>query len=89
MIKLKRAYDPVSPTDGIRLLVERLWPRGLSKEKLKLDSWIRGVGPTTELRKWSVTIRQSGQSFALATFESSTPDRSRGGRSFHKRDAVQ
>jgi uncharacterized protein YeaO (DUF488 family) len=52
MIKLKRAYDPVSPSDGIRLLVERLWPRGLSKEKLKLDGWIREVGPTTELRKW-------------------------------------
>jgi uncharacterized protein YeaO (DUF488 family) len=52
MIKLKRAYDPVSPTDGTRLLVERLWPRGLSKEKLKLDGWIREVAPTTELRKW-------------------------------------
>jgi uncharacterized protein YeaO (DUF488 family) len=52
MIKLKRAYDPVSPADGRRLLVERLWPRGLSKEKLKLDGWIREVAPTTELRKW-------------------------------------
>jgi uncharacterized protein YeaO (DUF488 family) len=52
MIKLKRAYDPVSPTDGTRVLVERLWPRGLSREKLKLDGWIREVGPTTGLRKW-------------------------------------
>jgi uncharacterized protein YeaO (DUF488 family) len=52
MVKLKRAYDPVSSSDGIRLLVERLWPRGLSKDKLKLDGWIRDVGPTTELRKW-------------------------------------
>jgi uncharacterized protein YeaO (DUF488 family) len=52
MIKLKRAYDRVSPTDGTRLLVERLWPRGLSKDKLKLDGWIREVAPTTELRKW-------------------------------------
>jgi uncharacterized protein YeaO (DUF488 family) len=52
MIKLKRAYDRVSPTDGKRLLVERLWPRGLSKDKLKLDYWIREVAPTTELRKW-------------------------------------
>ena len=52
MIKLKRAYNPVSPTDGTRLLVERLWPRGLSKEKLKLHGWIREVAPTTELRKW-------------------------------------
>jgi uncharacterized protein YeaO (DUF488 family) len=52
MIKLKRAYDAVSATDGKRLLVERLWPRGLSKDKLKLDGWIRDVAPTTELRKW-------------------------------------
>jgi uncharacterized protein YeaO (DUF488 family) len=52
MIKLKRASDSVSPTDGTRLLVERLWPRGLSKDKLKLDGWIREVAPTTELRKW-------------------------------------
>jgi uncharacterized protein YeaO (DUF488 family) len=52
MIKLKRAYDEVSPTDGKRLLVERLWPRGLSTENLRLDGWIREVAPTTELRKW-------------------------------------
>ena len=52
MINLKRAYETVSPTDGTRLLVERLWPRGLSKEKLKLDGWIREVAPTTELRRW-------------------------------------
>jgi uncharacterized protein YeaO (DUF488 family) len=52
MIKLKRAYDRVSPTDGTRLLVERLWPRGLSKHMLKFDGWIREVAPTTELRKW-------------------------------------
>jgi uncharacterized protein YeaO (DUF488 family) len=52
MIKLKRAYEPVSATDGVRVLVERLWPRGLSKEALQLDEWIREVGPTTALRKW-------------------------------------
>jgi uncharacterized protein YeaO (DUF488 family) len=52
MIKLKRAYDPVSAADGRRLLVERLWPRGLSKDKVKLDGWLREVAPTTELRKW-------------------------------------
>lgn len=52
MLKLKRAYEPVSPTDGIRLLVERLWPRGISKDRLKLDGWMREVGPTTALRKW-------------------------------------
>ena len=52
MIKLKRAYDPISPADGARLLVERLWPRDLSKDKLKLEGWVREVAPTTELRKW-------------------------------------
>jgi uncharacterized protein YeaO (DUF488 family) len=52
MLKLKRAYDPASKTDGTRLLVERLWPRGLSKAKLRVDAWLKDVGPTTELRKW-------------------------------------
>ena len=41
MVKLKRAYESASPADGVRLLVERLWPRGLSKDRLKLDGWIR------------------------------------------------
>lgn len=52
MLKLKRAYDPVSRTDGMRVLVERLWPRGLSKAKLHLDAWLKEVGPTTALRRW-------------------------------------
>ena len=45
MITLKRAYDPASPTDGIRFLVERLWPRGISKAALRLDAWLKEVGP--------------------------------------------
>jgi uncharacterized protein YeaO (DUF488 family) len=52
MITLKRAYDPVSRTDGRRFLVERLWPRGVSKAKLRVDAWLREVGPSTELRTW-------------------------------------
>ena len=52
MITLKRVYDPVSPTDGRRILVERLWPRGVSKAKLRVDAWLKEVGPSTELRKW-------------------------------------
>jgi uncharacterized protein YeaO (DUF488 family) len=52
MLKLKRAYDPVSAVDGRRFLVERLWPRGLSKAKLRLDAWLKEVGPSTELRQW-------------------------------------
>jgi uncharacterized protein YeaO (DUF488 family) len=52
MVKLKRVYDPVSRTDGTRFLVERLWPRGLSKERLQLTAWLKEVGPSTELRRW-------------------------------------
>jgi uncharacterized protein YeaO (DUF488 family) len=52
MIKLKRAYDPVSRADATRFLVERLWPRGLSKERLRLTAWLKEVGPSTDLRKW-------------------------------------
>jgi len=52
MITLKRAYDQASPADGARFLVERLWPRGISKSRLRLDGWLKDAGPTTELRKW-------------------------------------
>jgi len=52
MITLKRAYDPISRSDGTRFLVERLWPRGLSKAKLHLDAWLKDVSPSTALRKW-------------------------------------
>ena len=52
MIALKRAYDPISHADGMRFLVERLWPRGVSKAKLRIDSWVKEVGPSTDLRKW-------------------------------------
>jgi uncharacterized protein YeaO (DUF488 family) len=45
MLELKRVYHPVSHTDGTRVLVERLWPRGLSKPKLQLSAWLRDAGP--------------------------------------------
>jgi uncharacterized protein YeaO (DUF488 family) len=51
-IAVKRAYDPVSRADGTRFLVERLWPRGISKAKLRVDAWLKEVGPSTKLRKW-------------------------------------
>ncbi len=50
-IQIKRAYDPPSRTDGARILVDRLWPRGVSKEKLKLDEWMKDLAPSNELRK--------------------------------------
>jgi uncharacterized protein YeaO (DUF488 family) len=52
MIKLKRAYESPSPDDGFRVLVERLWPRGVTKEKAQLDLWLKDVAPSAELRKW-------------------------------------
>ena len=52
MFKLKRAYEEPSPEDGFRVLVERLWPRGLSKERAAVDLWLKEVAPSPELRKW-------------------------------------
>ena len=51
-VRIKRAYDPPSPDDGYRLLVDRLWPRGVSKESAQVDLWMKGVAPTAELRTW-------------------------------------
>ncbi len=51
-IQVKRVYDPPSREDGRRILVDRIWPRGLSKEEAKLDDWIKDAAPSTELRKW-------------------------------------
>jgi uncharacterized protein YeaO (DUF488 family) len=51
-IAIKRAYDKPSPQDGMRILIDRLWPRGLSKAKLKIDAWPRELTPSTDLRKW-------------------------------------
>ncbi len=52
MIKLKRAYEEPKKGDGLRILVDRLWPRGVSKEDLELDSWEKDLAPTSELRRW-------------------------------------
>ena len=51
-VRFGRAYDPPSPEDGKRVLVDRVWPRGLSKDKAQLDEWCKTVAPSTELRKW-------------------------------------
>jgi len=52
LIQIKRAYEPASDTDGKRILVDRLWPRGISKERARLDRWAKELAPSTELRKW-------------------------------------
>jgi uncharacterized protein YeaO (DUF488 family) len=51
-IRLKRAYEPAEPTDGYRVLVDRLWPRGLSRERAGIDEWERELAPSTKLRQW-------------------------------------
>ena len=51
-IKIKGVYDKPDKEDGKRILVDRLWPRGLTKEKAKVDVWLKEIAPTTELRKW-------------------------------------
>ncbi len=52
MIKVKRAYDEPSKQDGFRVLVDRIWPRGLKKEDAAIDRWLKAVAPGPELRKW-------------------------------------
>jgi uncharacterized protein YeaO (DUF488 family) len=51
-IRIKRAYDPPGTDDGLRILIDRLWPRGLAKSKLKLDAWPKHLSPSNALRKW-------------------------------------
>lgn len=51
-IRIKRAYDPPEMDDGLRILIDRLWPRGMPKAKLKLDSWAKHLSPSNALRKW-------------------------------------
>ena len=51
-LHLKRAYDPAEPSDGRRILVDRLWPRGVSKERADLTEWMKDIAPSTALREW-------------------------------------
>ncbi len=51
-VKIKRVYDPAQPEDGYRILVDRLWPRGLSKERAAVDLWLKEVAPSPALRTW-------------------------------------
>jgi len=52
MIRVKRVYEPVAANDGQRFLVDHLWPRGLKKEKVKIERWLKDVSPSNELRNW-------------------------------------
>ena len=52
MFQIKRAYEPPASADGLRILVDRLWPRGLSKEAAAIDEWLKDIAPSAELRRW-------------------------------------
>ena len=52
MLRLKRVYEPAARLDGYRILVDRLWPRGLSKENAAIDEWMKDIAPSAELRRW-------------------------------------
>jgi uncharacterized protein YeaO (DUF488 family) len=52
MVKIKRIYDPAAPGDGRRVLVDRLWPRGVAKDEARIDEWLKEIAPSHELRKW-------------------------------------
>lgn len=62
-IWIKRIYDPVDPSDGQRILVDRLWPRGVSKDKAALSLWLKEIAPSTELRKWYGHLPEREQEF--------------------------
>jgi len=52
MLRIKRVYDPPEPEDGRRILIDRLWPGGIKKEKFKMDEWLKEIAPSDKLRKW-------------------------------------
>jgi len=64
-IVIKRIYDEASKNDGYRILVDRIWPRDVSKEKATLDQWNKEIAPTTELRKWFNHKKERFEEFAI------------------------
>lgn len=62
-ISTRRIYEPAKPTDGTRILVDRIWPRGISREQACIDYWARDCAPSTELRKWYAHDPQKWQQF--------------------------
>ncbi|MEU1187289.1 DUF488 family protein [Streptomyces sp. NPDC005859] len=63
-VRVRRVYDPPEPDDGLRVLVDRLWPRGVSKEAARVDEWPKGLTPSTELRRWYHAGEGSYEEFA-------------------------
>jgi len=68
-VPVKRVYEPPRAEDGYRLLVDRLWPRGLSRAALKLDAWMRGIAPSRELHHWFAHDESRWEEFQRRSFE--------------------
>lgn len=62
-IRIKRAYEPASEDDGARLLVDRVWPRGVSKQKIAVQAWLKDIAPSTELRTWFGHVPERWEEF--------------------------
>ncbi|QOV33575.1 DUF488 family protein [Streptomyces ferrugineus] len=63
-VRIRRVYETPEPEDGVRVLVDRLWPRGLSKDAARVDEWPKGLTPSTELRRWYHADERSYDEFA-------------------------
>lgn len=63
MIKIKRAYEKPDKNDGVRILIDRLWPRGLTKEKAKINRWMKEIAPSDNLRKWFAHKQERWEEF--------------------------
>lgn len=72
MLKIKRIYEKVDKTDGLRVLVDRLWPRGLTKEKARIDKWLKDIAPSDNLRKWFGHKESRWEEFRRRYFEELT-----------------
>jgi uncharacterized protein YeaO (DUF488 family) len=68
-IELKRVYDGAATDDGRRVLVDRVWPRGIAKDELKIDAWLKDLAPSTELRKWFAHDATRWQEFKQRYFD--------------------
>ncbi len=69
VVRVKRVYEPVGPKDGRRILVDRLWPRGIRKEDNRISAWQKEVSPSTELRKWFSHDTSRWKEFKMKYFE--------------------
>jgi uncharacterized protein YeaO (DUF488 family) len=76
-VKIKRIYEPAAKSDGYRVLVDRLWPRGIKREQAAIDEWTRDVAPSQELRRWFGHDPERSTSSGCGTSRSSTITRRR------------